>query len=131
MLGFMFSRLHHCFTVSPDACLASSISDRFCSWIFFLSMIILFMLFPPAYSEGRTADIYRGFFLSLEFSVPDHFSMDFFALRDAGLFGGYVKAPQRIVRWRLKIMAEMFNPCNRHTKNQPNNTGSYTRSGTR
>ena len=52
-------------------------------------MIILSMLFPPVGSEGRTADIYRGFFLSLEFSVPDHFSMDRFALRDAGLFGGY------------------------------------------
>ena len=52
-------------------------------------MIILSMLFPPVGSEGRTADIYRGFFLSLKFSVPDHFSMDRFALRDAGLFGGY------------------------------------------
>ena len=91
MLGFIFSRLHHCFTVSPDSCLSSSISDQFCSWIFFLSTAVLSMLFPPAYSEGRTADIYRCFFLSLEFSVPDHFSMDFFALRDAGLFGGYVK----------------------------------------
>ena len=51
---------------------------------FFLSM-----LFPPVGSEGRTADIYRGLVLSLKFSVPDHFSMDRFALRDAGLFGGY------------------------------------------
>ena len=89
MLGFIFSRLHHCFTVSPDSCLSSSISDQFCSWIFFLSIAVLSMLFPPVGSEGRTADIYRGFFLSLEFSVPDHFSMDRFALRDAGLFGGY------------------------------------------
>ena len=47
------------------------------------------MLFPPVGSEGRTADIYRGLVLSLEFSIPDHFSMDRFALRDAGLFGGY------------------------------------------
>jgi len=49
------------------------------------------MLFPPVGSEGRTADIYRGLVLSLKFSVPDHFSMDRFALRDAGLFGGYIK----------------------------------------
>ena len=90
MLGFIFSRLHHCFTVSPDSCLSSSISDQFCSWIFFLSIAVLSMLLPPVGSEGRTADIYRGLVLSLEFSVPDHFSMDFFALRDAGLFGGYV-----------------------------------------
>ena len=48
------------------------------------------MLFPPVSSEGRTADIYRGLVLSLEFSVPDHFSMDRFALRDAGLFSGYI-----------------------------------------
>ena len=89
MLGFIFSRLHHCVTVSPDSCLASSISDQFCSWVFFLSIAVLSMLFPPVGSEGRTADIYRGFFLSLKFSVPDHFSMDRFALRDAGLFGGY------------------------------------------
>ena len=89
MLGFIFSRLHHCFTVSPDAYLASSISERFCSLVFFLSIAVLSMLFPPVGSERRTADIYRGFFLSLEFSVPDHFSMDRFALRDAGLFGGY------------------------------------------
>ena len=49
------------------------------------------MLFPPTYSEERTADIYRDLVLSLEFSVPDHFSMDRFALRDAGLFSGYLR----------------------------------------
>ena len=81
-----------CTTVSLSvltSCLSSSISDQFCSWIFFLSIAVLSMLFPPVGSEGRTADIYRGLVLSLKFSVPDHFSMDRFALRDAGLFGGY------------------------------------------
>jgi len=66
------------------------------------------MLFPPAYSEGRTADIYGGLVLSLKFSVPDHFSMYRFALRDAGLFGGYFQAQKRGRTRPLKDNIKLF-----------------------
>ena len=72
VLVLILSCLHHCVTVRPDSCLASSASDQFCSCISFLTIATLSMQLPPINSNWSSLEFIGVRFTSLEYFYSEY-----------------------------------------------------------
>ena len=78
---------HHCVTVRPDSCLASSVSDQFCSCISFLTIATLSMQLPPINYNWSSLEFIGLRFTSLEYFYSEYILTWFLQF---GMMRGYL-----------------------------------------